>query len=244
MNVSRVLMLSALTMGLGAALFFGVRSIGQRATEPQPDLTFASFASPASRVPYPGEVSELEILVKNLGPGILEDAVDIVAFAADPRGAGKPARIAAGRFVPPLASGELRRAVLSFTAPDYPGPLDLYFAIDPDGDIAETSRENNVLLSRIHVGLPPQPTPDLVVSSIRFDPPAPRSNQDILVVAEVSNQGDASTVTTALLDLYINDPLGPMDGRKRSTPSVTSRAPGCKSPWTSMNSPSLKPSVT
>jgi hypothetical protein len=62
------------------------------------------------------------------------------------------------------------------------------------------------------VGLPPQPTPDLIVTGIRFDPPAPRSNQDILVVVAVKNEGDAPTPSAALVDLYINDPLGPMEG--------------------------------
>ena len=212
MSTSRALMLSALTLVAAAAIFFGVRSLGRWAAGPQPDLSFASFAAPASRVPYPGEESALEILVENLGPGVLKERVDVAAFASDPRKGGKPERVAAGRLDPPLEPAESKRVALSFTAPDEPGALDLYFAIDPDRAIAEASRENNVLLSRVHVGLPPRPTPDLVVSGIRFDPPAPRSNQDILVVAAVGNEGDAPTASTTLVDLYINDPLGPMDG--------------------------------
>jgi hypothetical protein len=212
MSTLRILLLSMLTLGLAAALFFGIRFIGHKAVGPRPDLTFASFAAPAAGAANPGEPSEIEILLKNVGLGALEDAVEIVAFAGDPRGGETPQRVAVGRVAPPIGPGESRRATLSFSTPDEPGAFDYYFAIDPDEEIAEISRENNVLLSRIHVSLPAQPIPDLVVSDIRFDPPAPRSNQDILVVAAVRNEGDASTAAASLVDLYINDPLGPMGG--------------------------------
>ena len=101
MSTLRILLLSTLTLGLAAALFFGIRFVGHKAVGPRPDLTFASFAAPAAGVPYPGEQSEIEILIENVGPGALEDPVEIVAFVGDPREGEKPARVAVGRFAPP-----------------------------------------------------------------------------------------------------------------------------------------------
>ena len=212
MSTSRMLIMSALTVLLAAGLYLGLRSMGGWITGPRPDLTFASFAAPIAGAPDPGAQFEIEILVRNLGPGVLDRTVKVVAFRGDPREGGDPERATTGQVDVPLEPGEHTRVTLPLTAPDEPGPIDLYFAIDPDRDVAETDLENNVLLSSIYVAQPRRPMVDLAVEEIRFDPPAPRSNQDVLITVVVANRGDAPTLSMVSVDLYINDPLGPLEG--------------------------------
>jgi hypothetical protein len=219
MSSPRILVLTVLALALAVGLYVGLRALGRGVTGPRPDLKFAAFPT-ARPAPQPGQKSDIEIFVTNLGPGPVNEAVEVVVFRDDPRTNSGQEPVAAGRLEKPLTAGEHAPVTLPFTAPDETGALQLYFTIDPDRRLSEVSHENNVLLAEIRVVPPPEPMPDLAVTEIRFEPPAPRANQDILIVTRVANEGDAPTRTPVALDLYINDPIGPqprLPGTRRLT---------------------------
>jgi subtilase family serine protease len=210
MDRSRLALWLLGTLAVAAVAYFGTREIGQNLTGPRPDLRFASFVGAKPAVPALGVPFDLTVSILNDGVGALDRDVAVVAFVDDPRNPSQPVRLAEVVLQAPLAPGETRQLAIPTTSPETAQNLELFVAIDPDGDLRETNRENNVIPGLIRVAAAAVPRPDLVLKEIRFDPPAPRSNQDVSIVAVVANEGESATSAPAIVDLYLNDPLGPL----------------------------------
>jgi hypothetical protein len=218
MSGTRTLVLLVLTVAVAATIYLGLRRIGIETGGPRPDLRFATYAKPDPPLPGPSSAVDLKIDVTNDGSASLDETVEVVAFDADPREGGQPQRVAVGQLDPPLAPKESRTVSLPFVAPDEARDVKLFFAIDPDGAVTEVTRENNVIPTTVRVIPPRPPTPDLVIRKIRFEPAAPRVDQDLLIVAVVANEGDGATSDAVIVDLYVNDRVGPqprMPGTRR-----------------------------
>lgn len=210
MNSPRTLLLVGLALLLAVGIYFGTRHFGRQVVGPHPDLTFSSVLSTHPLIPQPNQTVELKLMVANIGEGLLEEGeLEVVAFDADPREESDAERVASGSIDVEIPSGHRRMAVLEYETPEAPKDLSLFFVIDPDERVRETSRENNFFRDTLHVVAPRPAMPDLVVEELRFDPAAPRANQDILLVAVVKNQGDGATLAPTVLDFYVNDNLGP-----------------------------------
>jgi len=209
MSSTRALVGLAVTLALGVGIYLALRGVGERLTAPLPDLKFVTFVKARPMFPVIGQEAELEARIGNQGEGEFQGELQVVAYSADPREGGNPEPLTSGRFEGRIAAGETTIVTLPFKAVPTLGPLTLYFAIDPEGDHREADRENNVVMSNIHVVQPPEPIADLEFSEIRFDPPTPVAGQDFAIVAVIANRGDAATGSPVVVDLYVNDPIGP-----------------------------------
>jgi len=222
MSPRRGLLLLGVTLVLAGGLYLGLRWAGLRANAPLPDLQFSAFVQAEPWFPVTGESATLTALVENEGEGAFEGSFRVAGYARDPRKGDGGEPVATGYFEGRIESGERANVTFPFEAPAQPAQLELYFAIDPDGELRELSRENNVVMSPIRVVSPPETYPDLAVEEIRFEPPAPRQNQDLVIVAVVENRGEAATPGAPVVDLYVNDPIGP---KPRLPGSYRLRAP-------------------
>ncbi len=208
MSGTRIALYFAVTCAVAALLYTGLRFAGRIIGAPAPDLRFASFVKAEPAAPIIGEEATFSVMIENSGGGPAPRGIQVVAFASDPR-EGAAEIVTRGQLEEELAPGARGLVTMPYASPGEPQEVQLFFVIDPDLNLGESSRENNFLPATFAVRRPPTPRPDLLVEEIRFEPAIVRAEQDVSAVAVVRNVGRANTGAPTTLDFYVNDPIGP-----------------------------------
>ncbi|MBN1417329.1 MAG: hypothetical protein JXP34_01055 [Planctomycetes bacterium] len=152
---------------------------------PAPDLIVEEISVEPAR-PTTGGPFDVVVVVRNAGDAASGASVVIVQVG----GESKPPRLG----VPPLAAGSWYTTSREASIPT-PGEYLITAKADATGAVAESNEANNQRTFSVTVE---EARPDLVVSSLTYEPDQPTTLDRIVIVVDVRNEGDAEAEASTL----------------------------------------------
>lgn len=159
------------------------------------DLTLANATHDASSTLAPGDAISIDVDVINNSTGFVDEVVVRALLSDDATLDGTDLEFCTQSF--PVALEPLGQAsvTLDCTAPRARGDFSLLLEVDPDDELLDENRTDNVAVAATELSVD-APSPDLVVTALSSDPTSVPWAGDLTLTATVQNVGpDASPLS-------------------------------------------------